>query len=93
MEKLTHQEEEAMRYIWKIGMCCVKDILKCYPEPGLPYTTLASIVNNLKRKGYVTARKNYFADSYKDMVSFFAREQKISKEDLEDILNLIENKG
>ena len=42
MEKLTHQEEEAMRYIWKIGMCCVKDILKCYPEPGLPYTTLAS---------------------------------------------------
>ena len=50
MEKLTHQEEEAMRYIWKIGMCCVKDILKCYPEPGLPYTTLASIVNNLKRK-------------------------------------------
>lgn len=118
MEKLTHQEEEAMRYIWKIGMCCVKDILKCYPEPGLPYTTLASIVNNLKRKGYVTARrfgntyifqpavtkeeyaktsvgtfvKNYFADSYKDMVSFFAREQKISKEDLEDILNLIENK-
>jgi len=26
------------------------------------------------------------------MVSFFAREQKISKEDLEDILNLIENK-
>ena len=105
MEKLTHQEEEAMRYIWKIGMCCVKDILN-------------SIVNNLKRKGYVTARrfgntyifqpavtqeeyaktsvgtfvKNYFADSYKDMVSFFAREQKISKEDLEDILNLIENK-
>ena len=36
--------------------------------------------------------KNYFADSYKDLVSFFAREQKISKEDLEDILNLIENK-
>ena len=29
MEKLTYQEEEAMRYIWKIGMCCVKDILKC----------------------------------------------------------------
>ena len=55
MEKLTHQEEEAMRYIWKIGMCCVKDVLKCYPEPRPPYTTLASIVNNLKRKGYVTA--------------------------------------
>ena len=30
MEKLTYQEEEAMRYIWKIGMCCVKDILKCF---------------------------------------------------------------
>ncbi|MCD7816246.1 MAG: hypothetical protein LUH12_06010 [Bacteroides sp.] len=37
--------------------------------------------------------KNYFADSYKDLVSFFAREQKISKEELEEILNLIESKG
>ena len=34
--------------------------------------------------------KDYFADSYKEMVSFFAKEQKISAADLKDIINLIE---
>lgn len=33
---------------------------------------------------------NYFADSYKEMVSFFAKEQKISSDDLKDIIDMIE---
>ena len=106
MEKLTIQEEEVMLHIWSMGECFVKDIVAKFPEPKLPYTTVASIVNNLKRKGYVTAKRfgntyqytpvvsgvvrNYFADSYKEMVSFFAKEQKISAADLKDIINLIE---
>lgn len=34
--------------------------------------------------------RNYFANSYKQMVSFFAKEQKISTEDLKDIMKMIE---
>lgn len=34
--------------------------------------------------------RNYFKDSYKEMVSFFANEQKISANDLKDILDMIE---
>lgn len=34
--------------------------------------------------------RNYFEDSYKEMVSFFAKEQKISADDLKDIIDLIE---
>ncbi|MDR1556642.1 MAG: BlaI/MecI/CopY family transcriptional regulator [Tannerellaceae bacterium] len=34
--------------------------------------------------------RHYFEDSYKEMVSFFAREQKISATDLEDIIRMIE---
>ena len=34
--------------------------------------------------------RNYFEDSYKEMVSFFAKDQKISAEDLKDIIDLIE---
>ncbi len=34
---------------------------------------------------------SFFASSYKDMVSFFAEEEKISPEDLKEILSLIEN--
>lgn len=118
MEKLTYQEEEAMRFIWHLGPCFVKEIVARYDEPKPPYTTVASIVNNLKRKGYLEAEKfgntyrytplveqeeytrnsvgnlvrNYFANSYKEMVSFFAKEQKISKDELNEIIDLIEKR-
>lgn len=34
---------------------------------------------------------NYFTGSYKEMVSFFVRDRKISKAELEDLLNIIED--
>jgi predicted transcriptional regulator len=118
MNKLTLQEEEVMLHIWSLGSCYVKDIVAKYPAPQPPYTTIASIVNNLKRKGYVGAKRygntylytplieqgdykrtfmgnvvrNYFANSYKEMVSFFAKEQKLSSNDLKEIIDLIEKK-
>jgi BlaI family penicillinase repressor len=39
-----------------------------------------------------TAIENYFNNSYKNMVSFFAEEQKISAKELREILDLIEKK-
>jgi len=33
---------------------------------------------------------NYFENSYKEMVSFFAKEQKLSANDLKEIINMIE---
>ena len=36
--------------------------------------------------------KSYFDNSYKELVSFFAKEQKISSEELEEIIRLIEKK-
>lgn len=62
MEKLTYQEEEAMRFIWNLGPCFVKDVVGCYAEPKPPYTTVASIINNLKRKGYLQAER--FGNTY-----------------------------
>lgn len=34
--------------------------------------------------------QNYFENSYKEMVTFFARKQKISAKELEEIIRLIE---
>jgi Predicted transcriptional regulator len=116
MDKLTNQEEEVMIYIWEIGPCYVKDIVTKFPEPYPPYTTIASIVKNLERKGYLSSKRygntyeytpliketeykktfmsgvvrNYFENSYKEMVSFFAREHKISADELKEIINQIE---
>jgi len=35
---------------------------------------------------------NFFSNSYKEMVSFFATEEKLSEKDLEEILAMIKNK-
>jgi len=46
------------------------------------------------RKGFMkTAIDNYFNSSYKSMVSFFAKEEKISPDELREILSMIENKN
>lgn len=44
------------------------------------------------RTGFMsTAIDNYFNSSYKSMVSFFAKEEKISADELREILYMIEN--
>ena len=117
MEKLTVQEEEVMLYFWKLGDSFIRDVVDAMPQPGMPYTTVASVIRNLEKKGYLLGRKlgnstfydiqvqqtdykkqfmgsvvrNYFTGSYKELVSFFVKDQKISKEELKDLIDLIEN--
>jgi BlaI family penicillinase repressor len=45
-----------------------------------------------RKKFMNTAIDNYFNSSYKNMVSFFAKEEKISAAELREILEMIENK-
>ncbi|MBK0368998.1 BlaI/MecI/CopY family transcriptional regulator [Flavobacterium agrisoli] len=45
-----------------------------------------------RKKFMNTAIENYFNNSYKNMVSFFAKEEKISANELREILEMIENK-
>jgi predicted transcriptional regulator len=55
-EKMTIQEEAAMRAAWKTGEANVKTLLENVEEPVPPYTTLASTVKNLEKKGYLGSR-------------------------------------
>lgn len=117
MQKLTIQEEEAMQLIWRNNGGFVKELLDSMPGEKVPYTTLASTIKNLQRKGYVKAVRyanayryeaavpeeeykklfmngfvsDYFRNSYKDLVSFFAKEEKISPEELDDIIRMIKD--
>ncbi|GAB3239169.1 BlaI/MecI/CopY family transcriptional regulator [Hymenobacter seoulensis] len=116
MERLTQPEEEAMRGFWQLNGGFIKEVLDLLPEPRPPYTTLASTVRNLERKGYLRGEKlgntfrftpliqaedyrkrflgtfvgDYFRNSYKELVSFFAQDQKISAEELQEIIAMIE---
>lgn len=49
-------------------------------------------IEDYRKQFMNTAIDNFFGSSYKNMVSFFAREQKISAEELREILELIEKK-
>lgn len=118
MEKITQQEEQAMQAIWKIGEGNVKSFLEHMDPPLPPYTTLASTIKNLEKKGYLQSRlvgnvylytpivaeadykkqfmkgfvKDYFANSYKELVNFFVDDKKISPDELKEIIDLIEGK-
>lgn len=115
MERLTHTEEETMQAIWRTGEGNVKAFMENLDET-IPYTTVASIVKNLEKKGYLTSRmlgnaylykpaiseeqykekfmgkvvKEYFENSYKELVSFFVEQKKLSAGELKEIVNMIE---
>lgn len=44
-----------------------------------------------RKRFFNNAIDNYFNSSYKNVVSFFAKEEKISVEELKEIISLIEN--
>ncbi|HEX3386445.1 MAG TPA: BlaI/MecI/CopY family transcriptional regulator [Mucilaginibacter sp.] len=119
MEKLSQQEEEAMQAVWKAGEGNIKLFLENMPSAGTPYTTLASTIKNLEKKGYLSSRmvgnaylyqplitedeykkkfmngfvRDYFANSYKELVNFFVGEKKLSAKELKEIIDLIERSG
>ena len=69
MEKLSHQEEEAMQAVWKIGEGNVKLFLENMSEQNTPYTTLASTIKNLEKKGFLASRLVGNAYLYKPLIS------------------------
>jgi predicted transcriptional regulator len=116
MEKLTAQEEQAMQVIWKTGEGNIKLFLEKMESPQPPYTTLASTIKNLEKKGLLESRlvgntymykpaiseedykkhfmsgvvKDYFDNSYKQLVNFFVEQKKLSSKELKDIIDMIE---
>jgi BlaI family penicillinase repressor len=45
-----------------------------------------------KKQFLTNVVKNHFSNSYKDLVAFFAEEKKISAQELQEIINMIEKK-
>ena len=115
MEKLTHTEEETMQAIWRTGEGNVKSFMEHLDE-SLPYTTVASTIKKLEKKGYLSSRlvghaylykpivseanyknkfmgkvvREYFDNSYKDLVNFFVEQKKLSAKELKEIIRAIE---
>lgn len=117
LEKLTTQEEEAMQAVWRNGEGNVKAFLDNL-DIDIPYTTLASTIKNLEKKGFLASRlvgnaylykpaiseeeykkkfmsgfvKEYFENSYKELVNFFVEQKKLSPKELKEIVEMIEGR-
>lgn len=61
---------------------------------GNTHQYFPTISKEVYRKGFMQKTiHNYFEDSYKNVVSFFAKEEKISVDELKEIIKIIENKS
>ncbi|MEA3478231.1 MAG: BlaI/MecI/CopY family transcriptional regulator [Bacteroidota bacterium] len=115
MEELTAKEEEVMQVLWSLEKALVRDIMEKLPNSNQPYTTVASIVRILEKKGFVSHKPygktheyfpliskaeyrkqkfkglitHYFDNSVESVVSFLAKEEKISPREFEELTRLI----
>ena len=104
-----------MQAVWRTGEANVKAFMDNMEDPA-PYTTVASTIKNLERKGYLSSRlvgtvylyrpvvseleykkkfmgkvvKDYFDNSYKELVNFFVTQKKLSARELREIIQMIE---
>jgi len=107
-----------MQAVWRTGEGNVKTFMEKLDEPA-PYTTIASVIKNLEKKGYLSSRlvgnaylykpvvseaeykkkfmgnvvKEYFDNSYKELVNFFVEQKKLSAKELKEIISLIEKEN
>jgi predicted transcriptional regulator len=115
MDELTVKEEEVMQVLWDLEKALVRDIINRLPNSQQPYTTVASIVRILEKKGFVSHKPygktheyfpliskaeyrkrkfkglitQYFDNSVESVVSFLAKEEKLSPKELEELTRLI----
>ena len=101
-----------MQILWELEEAVVKDIVNRFKKPWPAYTTVATVLGVLEKKGFVARKKignvnlflpeiskkeytgfqfksllnNYFNGSFPKMATFFARENNLDIEDLEEIL-------
>ena len=116
MKTLTKAEEQIMQILWDLKEAVVKQVVEEFKENKPAYTTVATVLNVLQKKGFVTIRKigntnlfspavskkeytnfqfssllkNYFNGSFPKMATFFARENKLSITELEEMLKITE---
>lgn len=69
MKELTQRELEVLEILWAIKSGFVKDVIKRFPDPKPPYTTVSSIIRILESKGYVTHKSYGKTHEYMPVVS------------------------
>jgi len=57
IKQLTNAEEQVMQIVWKLREVVVKDVVEQFDQPKPAYTTVATVLTVLEKKGFVEKRK------------------------------------
>ena len=57
MKSLTKAEEQIMQILWNLKEGVVKDVVEEFDEPKPAYTTVATVLTVLEKKGFVARKK------------------------------------
>ncbi|MBN1819578.1 MAG: BlaI/MecI/CopY family transcriptional regulator [Prolixibacteraceae bacterium] len=116
MKTLTKAEEQIMQILWDLKEGIVKEIVDGFQKSKPAYTTVATVLKVLEKKGFVAHKKigntymytpaiskkeytrfqfssllkNYFNGSFPKMATFFAKENNLTIEELEEVMKLAE---
>jgi len=116
MKQLTKAEEQVMHILWELKEGIIKEVVEGFQKPRPAYTTVATVLKVLEKKGFVDHRtfgnvhqyfaritkqeytrftftallKDYFGGSFPKMATFFARENNLGMEELEELLRITE---
>jgi len=66
-----------MQIVWKLKQGFIRDIVDEFPEP---------------KPHYNTVKKNFFDGSLPNMMAFFAKNEKLSEAEIEELVKLIKSK-
>ncbi|PXY01161.1 hypothetical protein DF185_10950 [Marinifilum breve] len=114
MKELTKAEEQVMQILWELKEANVREVVSNFPDPKPAYTTVATVMNALEKKGFAdkipagkshlfavkiskedysgfkagALVKNYFNGSFSRMASFFAKDNKLSIQELEEMIKI-----
>ena len=56
MEEITKAQEDILKALWDINEGAVADVMAKLPKPKPAYTTVATVIKVLEKKGYVSHR-------------------------------------
>jgi BlaI family penicillinase repressor len=80
MEEITKAQEEILRVLWEIKEGAVTDVIDQLPKPKPAYTTVATVIKVLEKKGYVAHKTFGNMHVYYPLVSKKAYAQNVLKD-------------
>ena len=105
MKKLSKKELEIMELFWKNGAMTTNEVRELMPEPKPHINTISTQVRMLESNGFLDHRKDYnetfngnpetkcLDNSYIKHVSALVKDDKITVDELRELINLIDSEN